>query len=79
VSFIREQKKTKDDAPDEQPPSDFEGDRYAVLGRWTVVEDLVGPLLGGQHSDGRKNIENVDKKVLEYDDIEPQILGSHST
>ena len=67
------QKKTKDNAPDEQPPSYFEGDCYTVLGLRTVVEDLVGPLLGSQHSDGRKNIENVDKKVLEYDDIEPQI------
>lgn len=67
------QKKTKDNAPDEQPSSDFEGDRHAGLGLWTVVEDLVGPLLGGQHSNGRKDIENVDKKVLEYDDVEPQI------
>ena len=67
------QKETKDDASNEQPPSDFKGNRYAVLRLWTVVEDLVRPLFGGQHGDGRENIQDVDKKVLEHDDIEPQI------
>ena len=71
--FRAYQKETKDDTPDEKPPSDSEGDRHAVLGLWTVVEDLVRPLFGGQHCDGRKNIQDVDKKVLENDNIEPHI------
>ena len=71
--FRAYQKETKDDTPDEQPSPDFEGDRHAVLGLWTVIEDLVRPLFGGQHCDGRKNIQDVDKKVLEYDNVEPHI------
>lgn len=45
--FSAHQKETKDDTPDEQPPANVERDGHAVLGRWTVVEDLVRPLLGG--------------------------------
>ena len=73
TKFWAHQKEAEDDTPDEQPPSDFEGDCHAVLGLWTVVEDLVRPLLGGQHSDGRKNIQDVDEEVLEHDDVEPHI------
>jgi hypothetical protein len=69
------QKETEDDASDEQPPPDVEGDCYAVLGLGTVVEDLVRPLLGGQHGDGRENIQDIDKEVLEHDDIEPHVPG----
>ena len=69
------QKEAKDDTSDEQPPSDIEGDRYAVLGLRTVIEDLVRPLLGGQHSDGRENIQDVDKEVLKHNDVEPHVPG----
>lgn len=67
------QEETEDDAPDEQPPPDIEGNRHAVLGLSAVVKDLIGPLFGGQHGDGRENIQDVDKKVLEHDDVEPHI------
>ena len=73
TNFATYQKETKDDTPDEQPPSDVEGDRYAVLGLRAVIEDLVGPLFGGQHSDGGENIQDVDKEVLEHDNVEPHI------
>ena len=73
TNFGAYQKETKDDTPDEQPPPDFKGDRHAVPGPWTVVEDLVRPLLGGQHCDGRKDIQNVNKKVFEYDYVEPHV------
>jgi hypothetical protein len=79
MGLVREQKETKDNAPDEQPLPNFKRDRNTVSGLWTVVEDLVGPFLGGQHSDGRENIQDVDKEVLEYDNVEPHILGSHPT
>ena len=67
------QKETKDDASHEQPPPNIKGDCHAVLGLWTVVEDLVGPLLGGQHSDSREDIQNIDKEVLKHDNVEPHI------
>jgi hypothetical protein len=73
TNFGAYQKETKDDTPDEQPPPDFERDCHAILGLWTVVEDLVRPLLGGQHCNGRKNIQDVDEEVLEYDNVEPHI------
>ena len=71
--FAAYQKKTKDDATDEQPPPNVKGDCHAVLCLWTVVENLVRPLLGGQHGDSRKYIQDVDKEVLEHNNIEPHI------
>lgn len=73
--FAAYQKKTKDDATDEQPPPNVKGDCHAVLCLWTVVENLVRPLLGGQHGDSRKYIQDVDKEVLEHDNIEPHVPG----
>ena len=75
ASLPTHQKEAKDDTSDEQPPPDVEGDRYAVLGLRTVIEDLVRPLFGGQHSDGRKNIQDVDKKVFEHNNVEPHVPG----
>ena len=73
------QEETKDDTSDEQPTPDVKGDRHAVPGPWTVVENLVRPLLRGQHGDGRENIQDVDKEVLEYDDVEPHVpVGERS-
>jgi hypothetical protein len=75
TNFAAYQKETKDDTSDEQPPADVEGDRYAVLCLGTVVEDLVRPLLGGQHGDGRENIQDIDKEVLKHDNVEPHVPG----
>ena len=69
------QEETKDDTPDEQPPPNIEGDRHAVLGGWTIVENLVGPLLGGQHGDGSEDIQDVDKEILKHNDVEPHVPG----
>ena len=73
TNFAAYQKETKDDASDKQPPPDVEGDSNAVLGLRAVVEDLVRPLLGGQHGDGSEDIQDVDKEVLEHNNIEPHI------
>ena len=73
TSFATYQKETKDDASDKQPPPDVERDGNAVIGLWAVVENLVRPLLGGQHGDGRENIQDVDKEVFEHNNIEPHI------
>jgi len=67
------QEETEYDASDKQPPPDVEGNRNAVLGLRAVVEDLVRPLLGGQHGDGRENIQDVDEEVFEHNNIEPHI------
>lgn len=67
------QKKTEDNTSDKQPPPNVKGDCHAVLGLWTIVEDLVRPLLGGQHSDSCEDIQDVDKEVLKHDNIEPHI------
>ena len=72
-NFVAHQKETEDNAPDKQPLPNFKRDSNTVPGIWTVVEDLVGPLLGGQHSDGRENIQDVDKEVLEHNNVEPHI------
>ena len=73
VGYATHQKETKNDTSDEQPPSDVKWHCYTVIGLRTVVEDLVRPLFGGQHSDGRENIQDVDKKVLEHNDVEPHV------
>ena len=73
TGFAAYQKETKDDTSNEQPSSNVKGDCYTVLCLWAIVEDLVGPLLGGQHGDCCKNIQDVDKEVLEHDDVEPQV------
>ena len=73
VNFGTYQKEAEDNTSDKQPPPNIEGDCHAVLGRWAVVEDLVRPLLGGQHGDGRKDIQDVDKEVLKHDNIEPHV------
>ena len=72
-SFVAHQKEAKDNTSDEQPASNFKRNCHAGLGLWTVVEDLVRPLLGGQHGDRREYIRDVDKKVLKHDDVEPHV------
>jgi len=73
INFVAYQEETEDNAPDEQPLPNFKRDCNAVPGRWTVVEDLVRPLLGRQHSNGRENIQDVDEEVLEHNNVEPHI------
>lgn len=75
ASVAAHQKKTKNDTPYEQPPPEVKGHSHTVLGCWAVIEDLVGPLFGGQHSDCSENIQDVDEEVLEYDDVEPHVPG----
>ena len=73
TNFATYQKEAKDNTSDEQPPPNVKGHCHTVLGLGAVVEDLVRPLLGGQHGDSRKDIQDVDKEVLEHDNIEPHV------
>ena len=73
TKFAAYQEETKDDTSDEQPSSNIKGDCHTVLGLGTVVKDLVRPLFGGQHGDGGEDVQDVDKEVLEHNNIEPHI------
>ena len=63
------QEKREDNTAHKQPPAGFKGDEDTAVRRFTLVEDLIWPSLGGQHGYGGEDIKYVDHEGLEHDDI----------
>jgi hypothetical protein len=72
------QKEGEDNAADKEPFARVEGNEDAAIGLvGTLGEDLVGPVLCGQHGDGGEDIGHVDGEGLEEDEEEEDVLGAH--
>ena len=66
--------KRRNDAPDKDPLGHFKLDGHCAIVSALAV-DGVGPIVGGQHGDGRKDVEAVDGERFGEQEVDKDVAA----